>query len=120
MSIFTQVCDAVKQEDFSVAHIRNQGSYATKGHDWISFTDTVDIRERASWIENMDLGGAVLFVLQFDDYNNLCQCEKYPLLKTINRAFGSIGPDPNRLNCSLFDPQAKMKPQEQNSSMKSR
>jgi hypothetical protein len=53
----------------------------------------------------MDLAGAVVFVLQYDDYRNDCQCEKNPLLKTVNRVFGRIKSDNNSKNCSLVEKQ---------------
>ena len=118
--ILLQVCNKIKLEDFKVSHLRNQGSYATKGQEWISFTDVTDVRERANWIESQELGGAAMFVLQFDDYNNFCECETFPLLKTINRAFGRSSHESERRNCSLFEPQAKLHTQEYNSSIQAR
>jgi len=32
-------------------------------------------------------GGVLAFVLDYDDFQNECKCETYPLLRTINRVF---------------------------------
>lgn len=43
------------------------------------------IRHKAEYIKAMGLGGGMIWALDLDDFKNLCGCEEYPLLRTINR-----------------------------------
>ena len=64
-----------------------------------SFTDAVDARERAIWIKEMDLAGAVAFITDSDDFEKKCGCEKFPLLKAVNRVFGRYYSEAENKNC---------------------
>lgn len=61
------------------------GPYAYKGDQWVSFDDAAIIRRKSELVRTMKLGGAMIWALDLDDFRNRCGCEKYPLLKTINR-----------------------------------
>ena len=76
-----------------------------------SFTDAVDARERAIWIKEMDLAGAVAFITDSDDFEKKCGCKKFPLLKAVNRVFGRYHHKAEHKNCSLFyEPNASTSP----------
>lgn len=56
----------------------------------------------------MGLGGSVVWALDLDDFKNECNCESYPLLKTINRVLRNYpGPAPK---CVLGKPSKKPVP----------
>ena len=61
------------------------GPYAHRGDQWVSFDDVDIIRRKAELARTMKLGGAMIWALDLDDFRNRCGCERYPLLKTINR-----------------------------------
>ena len=72
------------------------GPYAYKGNQWASFDDVAVIRRKSELVRSMNLGGAMIWALDLDDFRNVCGCEHYPLLRTINRVLRSYpGPDPN-------------------------
>lgn len=61
------------------------GPYATLHDQWVSFDDDFMIRHKAEFIRAMDLGGAMIWALDLDDFTGkYCGCGKYPLLTTIN------------------------------------
>ena len=61
------------------------GPYAYKGNQWVSFDDVDTIRRKSQLVRTMQLGGAMIWALDLDDFRATCGCETYPLLKTINR-----------------------------------
>ena len=61
------------------------GPYAYNGNNWVSFDDADMVRRKSEFIRSMNIGGAMIWALDLDDFQNTCGCETYPLLKTINR-----------------------------------
>lgn len=61
------------------------GPYAYLRDQWVSFDDINMIRYKSEYIKNMGLGGGMIWALDLDDFKNICDCEEYPLLRTINR-----------------------------------
>ena len=44
------------------------GPYAYKGDQWVSFDDAGMINHKSNYIKNMDLGGAMIWALDLDDF----------------------------------------------------
>ncbi|KAL1492113.1 hypothetical protein ABEB36_012603 [Hypothenemus hampei] len=61
------------------------GPYAYLRDQWVSFDDIGMIRHKSQYVKAMGLGGAMIWALDLDDFANECNCEEYPLLRTINR-----------------------------------
>lgn len=61
------------------------GPYAYLRDQWVSFDDIPMIKHKSEYVLAMELGGAMVWALDLDDFKNNCGCETYPLLKTINR-----------------------------------
>uniref|UniRef100_A0A1I8NSV0 GH18 domain-containing protein n=1 Tax=Stomoxys calcitrans TaxID=35570 RepID=A0A1I8NSV0_STOCA len=57
--------------------------YVSSGSEWISFENELSITCKANYIKSMQLGGAMLFSLNTDDFSGYCKNGKYPLLRTI-------------------------------------
>ena len=75
------------------------GPYAHKGNQWVGFDDVETIKQKSQYIKDNGFGGGMIWALDLDDFNNMCGCEKYPLLKTINRVLRNYNsPDPH---CTL-------------------
>ena len=75
------------------------GPYAHKGNQWVGFDDVETIKQKSEYIKDNGFGGGMIWALDLDDFNNNCGCEKYPLLKTINRVLRNYNsPDPH---CTL-------------------
>merc|ERR1719402_942322 len=63
------------------------------------YDDVAMIRKKSEYVMQYGFGGAMIWALDLDDFNNVCGCEHNPLLRTINRVLrGYSVPDPN---CSI-------------------
>ncbi len=61
------------------------GPYAFKGNQWVGYDDVAQVRRKSQFVQQKGYGGAMIWALDLDDFANVCGCENYPLLKTINR-----------------------------------
>ena len=99
--IFLKICAYVKQNGYKLVYDdqKRMGPYAYKGNQWVGFDDVDTIRQKSEYVKANGFGGGMIWALDLDDFNNQCGCEKYPLLKTINRVLrGYSSPDPH---CTL-------------------
>ncbi len=74
------------------------GPYAFKGDQWVGFDDVDTIAYKTKYIKEMGLGGGMIWALDLDDFTNRCGCEKYPLLRTINRGLGRLSVSSREFN----------------------
>ena len=100
-SFFFQICAKISAGGWTVVEDPDdaQGPYAYRGNNWVSFDDTAIIRRKSELVRSMGMGGAMIWALDFDDFRNMCGCETYPLLKTINRVLRGY-PSSDRGDCS--------------------
>jgi hypothetical protein len=92
-----QICTNVINKGWTVVRDRRGriGPYAHLRDQWVSFDDIGMIRHKSEFIRAMGLGGGMIWALDLDDFRNLCGCEEYPLLRTINRVLRDYAkPDP--------------------------
>ena len=61
------------------------GAYAYKGDQWVSYENVESVRRKAEFIRSQKLGGAMVFSIDMDDFNNECCYEDFPLVKAIAR-----------------------------------
>ncbi|KAI5750701.1 hypothetical protein M8J77_000551 [Diaphorina citri] len=95
---YYEICDKIQKDGWVVVRDRKRriGPYAFKGDQWVGFDDQAMIHHKAEFVKYNDLGGAMIWALDLDDFKNFCGCESYPLLKTINRVLRNYpGPGPN-------------------------
>ncbi|XP_055600306.1 probable chitinase 10 [Uranotaenia lowii] len=94
---YYEICMNIRNKQWTVVRDRKgrMGPYAYKGDQWVSFDDQFMIRHKSEYVKAMGLGGAMIWALDLDDFRNLCECEEYPLLRTINRVLRNYpGPGP--------------------------
>nr|CAD7569858.1 unnamed protein product [Timema californicum] len=95
---YYEICTNIKKKGWRVIKDKKgrMGPYAYSRDQWVSFDDTSMIRHKAEFIKAMGLGGGMIWALDLDDFRDICSCEQYPLLRTINRVLrGYPGPGPN-------------------------
>uniref|UniRef100_A0A1B0DNH2 Uncharacterized protein n=1 Tax=Phlebotomus papatasi TaxID=29031 RepID=A0A1B0DNH2_PHLPP len=84
---YYEICSNIRQRNWHVVRDKKgrMGPYAYNRDQWVSFDDVAMIRHKSEYVKAMGLGGAMIWALDLDDFRNVCQCEEYPLLRTINR-----------------------------------
>ncbi|KAL5281574.1 Cht3 family protein [Megaselia abdita] len=84
---YYEICQNIRNKQWTVVRDPRGriGPYAYKRDQWVSFDDIGMIRHKSEYVKAMGLGGAMIWALDLDDFKNICDCETYPLLKTINR-----------------------------------
>lgn len=84
---YYEICSNVINKDWSVIRDKKGriGPYAYLRDQWVSFDDIAMIRHKSEYVKAMGLGGGMIWALDLDDFKNICGCENYPLLRTINR-----------------------------------
>lgn len=94
---YYEICQNIRNRNWQVVRDRKgrMGPYAFLRDQWVSFDDANMIRHKSEFVKAMGLGGAMIWALDLDDFRNVCECEEYPLLRTINRVLrGYPGPPP--------------------------
>lgn len=59
--------------------------YAYSGNQWIGYEDIESISLKADYINDLNLGGAMVWSLETDDFHGICGQGEYPLIKTVRR-----------------------------------
>ncbi|KAM7354055.1 chitinase 10 [Cochliomyia hominivorax] len=98
---YYEICSYIRNKGWNVVRDARgrMGPYAFHRDQWVSFDDAPMIRHKSEYVKAMGLGGAMIWALDLDDFKNDCNCESYPLLKTINRVLRNYpGPHPK---CTL-------------------
>ena len=82
--LFPQICQRQKQGWTTVQDpLGRMGPYAYQGNQWVSFDDQASLRDKTKWIKEKGLGGGMIWALDLDDFNGVCNQGKYPLLTVI-------------------------------------
>ncbi|XP_015914102.1 chitinase-3-like protein 1 [Parasteatoda tepidariorum] len=72
--------------------------YAVKERQWIGYDDIKSIKTKVNYLIKMNLGGAMIWSIETDDFRGRCHGHKYPLLQTINSVLsGSSEPIPKEV-----------------------
>lgn len=80
MLAYYEICQKIWE------HVDSNAQYAVMGNQWVSYDDPQMIEKKCDYIKSNGLGGAMIWALDLDDFNNVCKLGRYPLLTTINRS----------------------------------
>ena len=68
--------------------VPNTSPYAFRGNQWVGYDNVDSVRRKAEYINREGFGGAMIFSIDMDDFNNACCTESFPLTKAIARVLG--------------------------------
>lgn len=90
---YYEICDKTNRDGWTVVRDSKGriGPYAHKGNQWVSYDDVENVRIKAKYMRDMNLGGGMIWALDLDDFKGTCGCGKYPLLTTMNQVLRGIG-----------------------------
>ncbi|CAF3403070.1 unnamed protein product [Rotaria socialis] len=80
---YYEVCEKLKegwQKEWSTEH---QVPYAHSGSSWVGYDDKESIALKAEYVNEMELGGAMFWAMDLDDFRgDKCDEGKFPLINT--------------------------------------
>lgn len=81
---YNEFCEKLQTETWDIHHSDGQsGFYAIKGNQWLGFDDPASVQLKTDYILKMDLGGAMVWSLESDDFLGVCHSKKNILMNGI-------------------------------------
>ena len=78
---FYEICEKIKRNWTRVYDKEQKVPYIYKKTEWVSYDDVNSIKLKARYLMDMDLGGAMFWSLDSDDFlGKYCQQGRYPLI----------------------------------------
>lgn len=98
---FYEICENTGSQGWTVVRDPKGriGPYATKGNQWVSYDDVAEVRRKAEFMKDLNLGGGMVWAIDLDDFKNKCGCGYSPLLTTLNQVLRNVG-GPKTENCT--------------------
>ncbi|XP_076284259.1 chitinase-3-like protein 1 [Lasioglossum baleicum] len=91
---YNEICESVSQGGWTIRREDQQRvPYAVKGNQWVGYDDVDSVREKCDYITSRNLGGAMMWSIETDDFRGICGL-KYPLLTKMNEVLRGIVPQP--------------------------
>ena len=80
--------------------VTNSAPYAYYANQWVGYDNVQSVRSKAELIVSQSYGGAMIWAIDMDDFNNLCCLEAFPLTRAIARTLGLRNDQqPTTTNC---------------------
>ncbi|XP_072751718.1 probable chitinase 10 [Anoplolepis gracilipes] len=86
MLAYYEICDRIKRHGWKT----KPGPSAQFEDQWIGYEDRESVYAKGKYITGNGYGGATMWTVDLDDFQNRCCSESYPLLKAINRALDRL------------------------------
>lgn len=89
---YYEICYHVQHNKWVMVHdaYNEESAYAFHGDQWVSFESMDNVREKGKYIKELNLGGAMVWTLDFDDFTGICGYGIYPLLTKLNAELRGI------------------------------
>ncbi|CAF3718303.1 unnamed protein product [Rotaria socialis] len=89
---YYEICDLIKKQKWHTEYDKEQQvPYAYKEGQWVSYDNQESIEKKCHYVASKRLAGAMIWSLDFDDFNGaFCAQGKYPLLTRVKRTLDSL------------------------------
>ncbi|XP_058834506.1 probable endochitinase [Topomyia yanbarensis] len=85
---YNEFCEKQQSEQWHIHFNEEQkGVFATSGNQWVGYENPETIALKMEYLLNLDLGGAMVWSLESDDFLGVCNDSNYVLMNTIYRSF---------------------------------
>ena len=87
---YNEICESFLREKWTIVRDPyHMAPYAFRDRQWVGYDDMESIALKALLAVKMNLGGAMFWSLETDDFLGVCHGTRYPLISTVNRVFAS-------------------------------
>ncbi|XP_070161707.1 probable chitinase 10 [Polyergus mexicanus] len=86
MLAYYEICDRIKRHGWKT----EVGPSAQFEDQWVGYENRESVYAKGKYITVNGYGGATMWTVDLDDFQNRCCSESYPLLKAINRALDRL------------------------------
>lgn len=84
---YNEICYNIKNSVFARYWDNTQKvPYAVGGNQWVGYDDSESIAYKINYIKDNNLGGAMFWSIETEDFNNICGNGKFPLVKMTYQA----------------------------------
>ncbi|CAG7822539.1 unnamed protein product, partial [Allacma fusca] len=87
MLAYYEICNKVRQGGWTVVRDRTASwgpiAYESKSLQWVGYDDPDFVARKARFVRQKNYGGAFVWTMDLDDFNNDCCGGAQPLLRTI-------------------------------------
>ncbi|CAG4968580.1 unnamed protein product [Parnassius apollo] len=88
---YNEFCSKILKESWDIRRDNMaMVPYAVQGQNWVSYDDASSLKTKVEYGMKHNISGIMVWSIETDDFHGLCGNEKYPLLRSINRALGNL------------------------------
>ncbi|KAG4076517.1 hypothetical protein HA402_011333 [Bradysia odoriphaga] len=81
-----EICEKLKSSGWTtVFDDKQKNPYSYNGNQWIGYDNTQSVQIKAEYAVARNLGGIMVWAIDYEDAKNVCGGGAFPLLQTINR-----------------------------------
>ncbi|XP_076075581.1 chitinase-3-like protein 1 isoform X2 [Mytilus galloprovincialis] len=87
---YYEICSKIQTENWTEVWLdKQQVPYAYHGNQWVGFDNLRSIEIKVNYIIANDLGGAMIWAIDLDDFNGICGNGAYPLTSKMKNMFNA-------------------------------
>ncbi|XP_001663097.2 chitinase-3-like protein 1 [Aedes aegypti] len=87
---YNEFCEKLQTEQWAIHSSAEQfGLYAVQNNQWLGFDDVTTVKYKMDYVLQMELGGAMVWSLESDDFLGVCHSQSNILINTIYSAMNN-------------------------------
>lgn len=83
---YYEICEFIGQGAKTVMLNKEKVPYSFKGNQWVGYDNVESVTDKARYVKNRQLGGAMVWALDLDDFSGtFCSQGKYPIVGALKK-----------------------------------